>query len=210
MNKWIKLERVRGNSADIMLYCLSTKDGSVQWKRTVKGEMPSGYNYGFSDSTTPCPATDGKHVWAINSSGGMACFTMDGKEVWQRTWMPTGGRPFNKQFDSILIGDALLNIEPPEADDKSRIQKWNYLRAIDKNSGNTEWVCKDALTHYNTPLPGVTADGKAAVLIARGGPHGVPERPVGLSLVNMSNENQGSILWRWEAPGDNKDSGFGA
>ena len=195
---------------NIDLVCLDADNGQILWQKTVKGLMGSGYHYGFSDSTTPCPATDGKYVWAINASGGMACFDFDGNEIWSRTWMPTGGRPFNKQFDSILYGDSILNVEPPDEGDSSRDPLWNYLRAIDKNTGKTQWVCKDAITHYNAPVMSTMADGTPAVLIARGGPHGVPERPVGLSMVNLSKGKAGEVIWRWEPKEDNKISGGGA
>lgn len=195
---------------DIVLLCLNANDGQTLWSRPVKGLMPSGYHYGFSDSTTPCPITDGQHVWAINSSGGMACFTMDGDSVWSRTWMPTGGRPFNKQYDSMLYDDLILNVEPPAEGDDSRIKDWNYLHAFDKASGKRLWVTEDALTHYNAPVLGTTANGNPAVLIGRGGPHGVPERPVGLSLISLEPGKAGTALWQWKPEEDNNLSGWGA
>ena len=195
---------------DIVLMCLDADTGETLWSQPVEGKMRSSYHYGFSDSTTPCPATDGKHVWAINSSGGMACFTVSGKKVWSRTWMPTGGRPFNKQFDSILFKDTILNVEPPAEGDETRKKDWNYLHAFDKQTGERLWVTDAAITHYNAPVLGTTADGKAAVLIGRGGPHGVPERPVGLSLIRVDGDQAGSAIWEWEPKTPNKVSGWGA
>jgi len=171
----MKASGIRGTG--IVLLCLDANSGETLWSRSVEGTMASGYHYGFSDSTTPCPATDGSHVWAINSSGGMACFTVDGEKVWSRTWKPTGGRPFNKQFDSILFQDLILNVEPPTSDDSTRKQDWNYLHAFNKSTGKRLWVTEGAITHYNAPCLGTTSDGVPAVLMGRGGPHGVPERP---------------------------------
>lgn len=200
----------RPSGTDIILYCMNANTGEELWTKTVKGLLPSDYNYGFSDSTTPCPITDGEYVWAINASGGMACFTMEGDRVWERTWMPTVGRPFNKQFDSVLFKDLILNVEPPIENDSIRIKEWNYLHAFDKKTGKQLWVTKEAITHYNTPVIGETIDGKPAILIARGGPHGVPERPVGLSLISLEAENEGNALWSWEPEAPNKLSGYGA
>ncbi|MCM8536517.1 MAG: PQQ-like beta-propeller repeat protein [Lentisphaeraceae bacterium] len=201
----------RGSSADIVLICLDTDSGKILWQRPIKGKMPSGYNYGFSDSTTSCPATDGEFVWAINSSGGIACFKMNGEFVWEKTWMPTGGRPFNKQFDSILYGDFILNVEPPVEGDSARNKEWNYLHAYHKRTGERAWVTKDALTHYNAPVIGKNSDGKVAVMIARGGPHGVPERPVGLSMISLEGGDAGKALWQWQpAKDDNSSYGWGA
>ncbi|SNZ01068.1 PQQ-binding-like beta-propeller repeat protein [Flagellimonas pacifica] len=202
--------KTRAYGADIILYCMNADNGETLWTKRIKGELPSEYNYGFSDSTSPCPITDGEHVWAINASGGMACFSMDGDLIWERTWMPTVGRPFNKQFDSALYDDLILNVEPPEKNDSTRIQEWNYLHAFDKNSGKRLWVTEEAITHYNTPILGETIDKKPAILIGRGGPHGVPERPVGLSLIGLEGEKAGVALWNWESKVPNEISGYGA
>lgn len=195
-------------SPDLILLCVDADTGQVLWEKLVEGQLPTDYNYGFSDSTTPTPITDGEFVWAINASGGMACFTFEGEPVWNRKWHPTtGGKPFNKQFDSIIHGDLILNVEPPQADDPERNAEWNYLHAFDKRTGLHRWTSKDALTHYNMPSIGTHVSGKTAVLMARGGPHGVPERPVGLSLVDIET---GESIWTWAAPGDNKVTGWGS
>ncbi|MWW23355.1 serine/threonine protein kinase related protein [Algibacter lectus] len=205
-----KALKTRPVGTDIVLYCMDANTGETLWMRTVKGLLPSDYNYAFSDATTPCPMTDGEFVWAINASGGMACFSLKGDLVWERTWMPTVGRPFNKQFDSVLFEDIILNVEPPLESDSTRIKEWNYLHAFNKNTGNHEWTTQAAITHYNTPVIGETSEGKPAILIGRGGPHGVPERPVGLSLISLEQNNAGESLWHWEPEAPNKLSGYGA
>jgi len=202
--------KTRPSGTDVVLYSMDANTGEVLWTQTVKGVLPSDYNYAFSDATTPCPMTDGEFVWAINASGGMACFTLEGDLVWERTWMPTVGRPFNKQFDSVLFEDLILNVEPPLESDATRIKDWNYLHAFNKYTGNHEWTTDAAITHYNTPVIGETSEGKPAILIARGGPHGVPERPVGLSLISLEKQNAGEALWQWEPETPNKLSGYGA
>ncbi|MBJ6366509.1 outer membrane protein assembly factor BamB family protein [Snuella sedimenti] len=202
--------KTRAYGTDVILYCLNADNGETLWTKRVKGLLPSEYNYGFSDSTTPCPITDGKYVWVINASGGMACFSVDGDLVWERTWMPTVGRPFNKQFDSVLYEDLILNVEPPVENDSLRHKEWNYLHAFNKNTGKRVWVTKEALTHYNTPIIGETASGKPAILIGRGGPHGVLERPVGLSLISLEAGKAGTALWHWESEVPNEISGYGA
>ncbi|MDD7985394.1 PQQ-binding-like beta-propeller repeat protein [Lentisphaera marina] len=198
-----------GISADIILLCLNREDGKIIWQREIKGTMPAGYNYNFSDSTSICPVTDGEHVWGINASGGMACFDFEGKEIWSRTWMPTGGRPFNKQFDSILNVEFLLNVEPPGEGDQTRNKLWNYLRAIDKKTGEILWVSKEAVGHYNTPVFNYLNDGSPAVLMGRGGAHGVPEKPFGMTLISLKKNDVGQAMWSWEPEGDAKENRWG-
>ncbi|RKR12166.1 putative pyrroloquinoline-quinone binding quinoprotein [Maribacter vaceletii] len=206
-----KDKRGGASSKNIILLCLNANTGETLWEKTIKGTFSSQYNYGFSDATTPCPMTDGKNVWAINASGGMACFSMEGELVWERTWEPSsGGKPFNKQFDSVLFEDLILNVEPPEKEDKERNKDWNYVHAFNKLTGERVWVTKMAITHYNTPIIGKTKEGKPALLIGRGGPHGVPERPIGLSLICLEKNNAGNALWNWEPKENNALAGWGA
>jgi hypothetical protein len=188
---------------DVVGYCLDSRTGKILWTVDLPGSADSTYAYGFSDSTTPSPVTDGKYVWFFNASGALGCFDFAGKQVWLRRWEPTVGRPFNKQFEPILSGNTLLNMEPRDPDDPKREAKdpWNYLRGLDKYTGKTLWVSDDALTHYNTPVLGRTADGVPAVLVGRGAHHDVPEAPVGLSLVSLASGQEGRTLWRHEGQG---------
>jgi outer membrane protein assembly factor BamB len=212
-NNFTKLSKdIKGGKrdTDILLLCLNANSGETLWSQRIKGLIETEYNNGFSDATSPCPITDGEYVWALNACGGMACFTLDGKLVWDRTWEPSMGRPFNKQFDSILFEDYILSCEPPEEGDTTRIKDWNYLHAFDKKTGKRLWITKEAMTHYNTPVLGETYEGKPAVLIGRGGPHEVPERPVGLSLISLETGVAGNAIWHWEPTEPNAVSGWGA
>ena len=198
---------------DIILYCVSAKTGETKWTKTIEGTIEAEYHYGFSDATTPSPMTDGKHVWALNATGGMACLTMEGEVVWTRKWNPSPvvpGKPFNRQFESILYEDFIFNIEPAPKGDKQRVEGWNYLFAINKNTGKVAWISEDGLTYYNTPVIGRMKDNTPAILIGRGGPHKVPERPVGMSMVSLKKGSYGKSIWRWECQDPNAESGYGA
>ncbi|MEY5025324.1 MAG: hypothetical protein RLZZ244_852 [Verrucomicrobiota bacterium] len=183
-------------------YCLDADSGSILWTVELPGVEESTYAYGFSDSSSPTPVTDGEHVWFFNASGSVGCWDYAGKPVWLRTWTPTKGRPFNKQFEPMLAGDTLLNMEPRDEGDPKREQDpWNYLRGLDKRTGRTLWVSDDALTHYNTPGLGVLPDGMRVVLQGRGGHHGVPEAPVGMSATSLMPGEEGRTVWRYEGEG---------
>jgi hypothetical protein len=120
---------------------------------------------------------------------------------WERVWKPTTGRPFNKQFEPILHGDWLLNVEPLAVNNPRReADAWNYLHALNKKTGVLVWVAEDALTHYNTPIKGHGKDGWS-ILQGRGGYHDVPETPIGLSLTSLERKNAGKTLWRHVATG---------
>lgn len=186
---------------DIVAYCLNANTGDILWSVPLKGSVEGPYNYGFSDSSSPTPITDGKHVWFVNASGSMGCWTVRGKLIWFREWTPSAKAPFNKQFEPILTGEWILNVEPlPESDPrkaKEGERKWNYLRAINKRTGKTDWIAEDAITHYNTPILG-QLNNKPFILQGRGGPHEVPERPNGLSLTHVAGPKAGKAVWHWD------------
>lgn len=201
--KPLAADATKKEGSDIVGYCLDARTGSILWTVDLPGSVDSIYAYGFSDSTTPSPITDGKSVWFYNSSGSLGRWDYNGKQVWLRRWKPSEGRPFNKQFEPMLVGSTLINMEPRDENDPKREAKdpWNYLRGLDKETGKTLWVADDALTHYNTPVFGTLPDGTPAVLQGRGGHHEVPEAPSGLSLTSLAHGHAGQTIWRYETDG---------
>ncbi len=190
----------RGFSAKILGHAVDTGTGRILWSVPLEGVEKSPVLYAYSDSTTPTPVTDGQHVWFTNASGEIACFDFSGQEVWRRKFTPWGAPfPFNKQHEPILTGKLLLNVEPKEGGSAG----WNYLHAIDKLTGKTVWVAEDGTTTYTTSVLGKTKAGKLAVLTGRGGWHDVPERPIGLSMLDVQT---GKSLWRYVA-GDGNEQG---
>ena len=189
-------------SGTILGHCLNATTGKILWSVKLSGPVLSPMMYAYSDSTSPSPITDGKYVWFFNSSGEMGCWDMHGREVWRRKYMPWGEPyPFNKQHEPILFGDAILNVEPLDGNGAEKAG-WNFLRAIDKHTGKTLWIAEDGSTAYCTSVFGRTRDGRPAVLTGRGGWHDVPERPVGLSLIDLSAGHEGKSMWRFVAATD--------
>jgi outer membrane protein assembly factor BamB len=83
------------DSDDLVLICAST-DGKELWKKTLatgnRRVRDDEGNY-----ASPSPSTDGKHVWAYVGTGHLACYTVDGAEVWQADLQQRYGK-FNIQF----------------------------------------------------------------------------------------------------------------
>lgn len=186
-------------SATILGHCLDARTGKILWSVKLTGENASPLMYAYSDSTSWTPVTDGKHVWFFNCSGEMGCWDFSGKEVWRRKFRAPG-EPFNKQHEPILFGDTILSVEPyapGEPGYRADRDRWHYLRGLDKSTGRTKWVSEDGLTYYCTPVFGRLPDGTPAILQGRGGPHDVPERPIGLSLTSLKPGSEGKSLWRF-------------
>jgi hypothetical protein len=196
---------------DVEAHAFDARTGQHLWTRRLAGLVPSIYSYPFSDATSASPVADGERVWFTNGGGRLACFTHAGELVWEREFTPTFDGPFNKQFEPFLVADGarrvLVHMEPrpaPGADPAELHGRWNHLVGLDAATGELLWTSADALTHYNTPTLVPSARGPA-LLCARGGPHDVPERPLGVSLVRLSGEQAGQSLWRYEDPRPNHE-----
>jgi outer membrane protein assembly factor BamB len=96
---------------DIVLLCVGT-DGKEKWKQKLSDtgakryRNPSGAD--VSDANASC-STDGKHVWAYSSNGTLACFTVDGKPVWDLDLQKYGkiDIAFGGHWTPVLYKDKL-------------------------------------------------------------------------------------------------------
>ncbi|MSR61609.1 MAG: hypothetical protein EXS08_04065 [Planctomycetes bacterium] len=192
-------------------HAFDAETGRLLWTRRITGTVPAIYSYPFSDATSASPVADATHVWFTNASGTLACFTSEGELVWQRRFTPTSDGPFNKQFEPFLVQDGarsvLVHMEPfpaPDADPSELHGRWHHLVGLDAETGELLWTSADALTQYNAPTLVASAQGPCA-LHARGGPHDVPERPVGVTLTRLTGERAGTAVWRYEDPRGNHE-----
>ena len=184
----------------VLGHAIDRATGRIVWSRELRADhgRTSPQMYAFSDSTSWSPIADGTRVWFFNSSGVMACFTHDGAEVWRRAFRTQPDQyPFNRQCEPIAVGQYLVTIEPIAQDharyDAAR-DDWNYLHAVDRATGKVAWISEDPCTFYCTPVLG-----PRGILIGRGGPHDVPEKPVGLSMIDPAN---GKRVWSYEPEDD--------
>jgi outer membrane protein assembly factor BamB len=80
---------------DLVLLCIGT-DGREQWRRKVgTGNQLARVEEG--NSASPSPVTDGQRVWVFFGTGVLACYDMQGKEVWKFNVQDRYGK-FDIQF----------------------------------------------------------------------------------------------------------------
>jgi outer membrane protein assembly factor BamB len=99
------------DGADVVLLCVGT-DGKEKWKQKLSNtgarryKNPSGAD--VSDASPSC-STDGTHVWASASNGALACFTVDGKPVWNTDLQKYGKYQiqFGCHWTPVLYKDKL-------------------------------------------------------------------------------------------------------
>ncbi|MCB1065674.1 MAG: PQQ-binding-like beta-propeller repeat protein [Verrucomicrobiae bacterium] len=209
--------------SDIIGFCLDADSGEILWQVELPGSVFISLAGGFTDGTVFAPITDGEHVWFFNRCGSMGCYDFSGKEIWLREWTPRF-KHNNRQAEPYLIGDAILYVEVANKEEGAKMRKWEtpgvpskggtavpegidekevwtYLHGIDKRTGEILWRERVGTSIHTTPVVGMTADGKAAVSHARGGPHGAIETPYGHSLTSLAPGEEGKTLWSTDLPG---------
>ena len=151
---------------DLVLLCVNT-NGKKLWERkiatgdqTVRGDE--------GNMASPSPSTDGKHVWAFMGTGDLACFTIDGKQVWK----------FNVAARYGKIDIAFGMSSTPVLDDGRLYLQLIHTNgalviALDAATGKQVWVHKrksdarrECLHSYASPI--MYRDDKQAFLLAHG------------------------------------------
>lgn len=70
--------------SDIRVYALSKKDGQVLWEADIAGGYQTKLSAPFGDASAPSPIVKQGKVWVVNPTGRLACFTIQGKKLWER------------------------------------------------------------------------------------------------------------------------------
>jgi outer membrane protein assembly factor BamB len=168
---------------DLVLMCVGT-DGKERWKQKVgTGDRRARGDEGNMASASP--STDGSHVWVFVGTGELACFDLDGKEVWKINLQERYGKfriQFGMHSTPILYGDRLYLqlIHSGGA----------WVIALDKATGTEVWKVerksdgRDECEHsYASPC--LWRNGKEAYLITHGNDYAIAHRLA-----------DGSEIWR--------------
>lgn len=183
-------------ASDIVAWCCDAATGNVLWRRDIAGKHPLRISGAFSDSSSPPAVCDGKRVVFVNASGTIACFDMAGNPLWSRELLSVGRTlPFLSKGKLVYT----RQMYPPTPDGKFPhiyadvgLDRWTQLHALDVKSGKSVWVTDCGVNMGCAILPQKLEDGREVALVGRGGGHSPPEKPEGVSLVDLSD---GSTLW---------------
>lgn len=188
--------------------CLDAETGDQIWSCDLPGRRPNQVNGTFTDSTTPMPVTDGKHVWFVNAGGYMACYTTGGKKVWGREF-EVRTKHSAKQFQPFLHGGKLYYAMMRDATDPQRRPQtakdydknsktgwpWMYVRCFDSLTGQPMGIIPQGITVHSKGARG-QLNGDPVLLHAKGGGHSPPEKPYGISLSKLDGVHE--LLWERE------------
>jgi outer membrane protein assembly factor BamB len=120
---------------DLLLLCLSRKDGSEIWRRKLDSDNA---HYQKQNMASPSPVTDGKMVWAMTGSGVLTALDVGGKVIWRREIQKDYG-PFGLDYgyasSPLLFGREVIVQVLQSRDDKNQ----SYLVAFDAETGKPAW-----------------------------------------------------------------------
>jgi outer membrane protein assembly factor BamB len=139
-------------------------DGQERWRQQLGPERPGKHRNG--SGSNPSPVTDGKHLFTYFKSGTLACFDLDGGELWcinlqdkfgkDTLWWDLGTSP-------VIAGERVIVAVMQEGD--------SYLAAFDVATGKMLWKepriyeCpRESDQAYTTPEV-VTVDGREQLII---------------------------------------------
>jgi outer membrane protein assembly factor BamB len=116
----------------LVLLCVGT-DGKERWRKQV-GASTKKARGDEGNGASASPATDGKHVWAFVASGELACYDLDGKEVWKTNLQERFGK-FQIQFgmhSTPLLYEGKLYLMLLHSGGQT-------VAALDAATGKTAW-----------------------------------------------------------------------
>lgn len=195
---------------DISAWCCDAENGAVLWKQEIVGKHPLKLSGCFGDSTGPPAVTDGQRVVFVNASSGITCFSIDGKKLWHQDFLSVArGIPFLHDGKFIFT----RQIYPPEGDGRfphkyaeAPEEMWTQLQALDMRTGEITWTSKCGINMGVSVTPQQLSNGRDVVVAGRGGGHGPPEKPNGISLVDLAN---GATIWTLPLENFNATMSFG-
>ena len=149
-----KLEgRMKGGfffNGDIVGQCFDKLTGKLLWSVDLPGTWAGRVLESWHDSTSLLPVATANQVVFHNLNGMLACFTHEGKPVWERKWQAPD--PDIKNCRMFLHDGKLLVALPS---DKIAVEKsqrhpalpFYQIRSIDLNTGKDLWVSPILLHH---------------------------------------------------------------
>jgi outer membrane protein assembly factor BamB len=153
--------------------CVDRKSGEIVWDKEVFTQVPK-HKREDNSYATPTPVTDGKHVYAVFSSGGIAALTIDGEVVWTNDDIEffsqhgLGASPILYEnllimpFDGSSEGeDSLIGFKKP----------WDgaVLLALNKDMGKEVWRGSRGMSRLAHVTPNILKEGSSAQLISAAG-----------------------------------------
>ncbi len=153
--------------------CVDRRTGNIRWNTKVFDQEVRKKRPENSDAT-PTPVTDGEHVYAVFSSGGIAALDYSGKLAWSNHEVDFYGH-HGLSASPILVNDLLIMaFDGSSSGDDNKIGwkiPWEeaVLLALDKQTGEARWRGKRGLSRLGHVTPNVLKVGDQTQIISGAG-----------------------------------------
>ena len=160
------------DGSKLLLLCVGI-DGKELWRRTVStGNRAVRNDEGNYASPSPC--TDGERVWSMMGTGEIACYDMQGHEVWKFNLQDRFGR-FQIQFgmaSTPVLHQDRLYLQLLHGDGSADTHE-AVVAALDKHTGETIWkqprvTGAHTENEHSYSSPVIYDDGERAFLLTHG------------------------------------------
>jgi outer membrane protein assembly factor BamB len=130
---------------EFLVLSVSRRDGAINWKTTVREELPHNHTHEFGSWASNSPVTDGANIYAYFGSQGLYCLDMDGNIIWERDFGHLQKvRSFGEGSSPALSGDRLILVRDHEGP--------SFLHVLDKKTGEDILEIKrDEISSWPTP-----------------------------------------------------------
>lgn len=162
------------NDGDDLLLLAFNTSGKELWRQLVcSGNQDA--RSGEGNSASPSPATDGKHVWVFFGTGVLACYTVDGKEVWKFDVQDRYGK-FDIQFgmtSTPVLHNGHLYLQLIHGSMRGGDYRVGKVIKLDAATGKDIWVV-DRVTEaefeckHSYASPFLYNDGQQQFLVTHG------------------------------------------
>ena len=160
------------DAGELLLIAVDTS-GKQLWQQVVaSGNQNARGDEG--NSASPSPVTDGKHVWVFMGEGTLACYTVDGAEVWKKNVQDSYGK-FSIQFgmsSTPVLEDGVLYLQLIHGEGNPKTRE-AVVVALDGASGKQVWKVDrpsdaEAENEHSYASPVLYRDSKTRLLLSHG------------------------------------------
>jgi len=133
------------------LICLDKKTGRILWEQVAHEGVPPVKRHQKSTQANSTPATDGKHVVAFFSSGGLVCYDFKGQLKWEQDLGVLDCGAFNDPEYQWGFGSSPI-VYRDRVIVQCDLQQDSFLAAYDLNTGKQLWrEPRDEPPSWGTP-----------------------------------------------------------
>ena len=175
--------------------CVDRRTGEILWNTKVFEQVPK-FKRDDNSYATPTPVTDGEHVYAVFSSGGIAALDMQGELIWKNEEIHffsqhgLGASPI--LYENLLI----MPFDGSSEGEDSLIgfkKAWDgaVLLALDKSNGKVAWRGSRGLSRLAHVTPNVLKQGNHPQLISAAG-----------DVIQGHDPHSGKLIWTVHSQGE--------